>query len=139
FVKEKRKDFIAFKMDTAPESMLTPGGKAALVDSIASSIARIQDTTLMQAWVQEAAKRLSFPEQTILSAVNKVLIEAGRLAARAEAREIAKDPEGSGTDTRSISAVQTFIYNPFDSSSQEKELLRIMVNHFNAVLKFPVK
>jgi len=139
YVRSQKKDFLDFKIDTAPESMLTPAGKAALVDSIATSIAHIPNPILMQAWVQECAKRLNFPEQTILSAVNRFLIEAGRVAARAKAREEGKGEVAQGQDSQFVPALPAFIYNPFDSSAQEKELLRIMVNHFNEVLKFPVK
>lgn len=136
YLTANREDFLAFRIRTAPDSMLTPSGKAALVDEVAASIARIPDTVLMQAWIQETAKRLAFPEQTIMSAVNRTLIEAGRQAARTAARtETTKNPDHSDI---TVPVENKFVYNPFNSAAQEKEILRILVNHHDAVLSYPV-
>jgi DNA primase len=136
YMEANRKDFLDFRIQTSPKSLLTPDGKASLVDSIAASLAKIPDMVRMQAWIQAAARRLDFPEQTIASAVNRALIEAGRLAAKAEARSQATEKESSEIQIGTDSAA--FVYSPFNSAAQEKEILRLLVNHGNTPLQFMV-
>lgn len=135
YLAANKKDFIDFRLTTAPQSMLTPAGKASLVEAITGSISKIQDLVLQQAWIQTAAKKLAFPEQTIFSAVNRALIEAGKAAARANLREERTNPDLSET---LVPAEQPYAYNPFDSSRQEKEILRLIINHHDATLSFLV-
>lgn len=133
YLQRERKDFVDFRIHTAPQNMLTPSGKATLVDSIAQSISRIPDMVLRQAWVQAAAQKLNFPEQAIISAVNRALTEAGKAAARLAEKEQQPDPSHSGV---TVSAAPEFAFNPFDSSRQEKEILRLILNHHSQELEF---
>jgi DNA primase len=136
FLATNQQDFIDFRLKTAPQSMLTPAGKASLVDAIANSLSKISDLVLQQAWIQTAARKLEFPEQTIVSAVNRCLAEAGKVAARVAMREKTDSPNLSET---TIPVEQAYAYNPHDSSIQEKEILRLIMNHYEATLSFVVE
>ncbi len=136
FLATNQQDFIDFRLKTAPQSMLTPAGKATLVDGIANSLSKISDLVLQQAWIQTAARKLEFPEQTIVSAVNRSLVEAGKAAARVAMREKTDSPNLSET---TIPVEQAYAYNPHDSSIQEKEILRLIMNHYEATLSFVVE
>lgn len=132
YVAKHKQDFLAFKIGSVPDAMVRPELKAALVDSIASTLAHIPNTTLMQAWIQETAKRLSFPEQTIMSAVNRELIRLGKEAAQAQARQESK----SMSETPVVPVAPAYVYNPFDSAAQERELLRLMLNHHDKEVEY---
>jgi len=136
FLATNQQDFIDFRLKTAPQSMLTPAGKATLVDAIANSLSKISDLVLQQAWIQTAARKLEFPEQTIVSAVNRSLMEAGKAAARVAMRE--KTDVANLSET-TVPVEQAYAYNPHDSSIQEKEILRLIMNHYEATLSFIVE
>jgi DNA primase len=133
YVAKHKQDFLAFKIGSVPDAMVRPDLKAAMVDSIAATLAHIPNSTLMQAWIQETAKRLSFPEQTIMSAVNRELIRMGKEAAQAQARQEAK---AGGGESSEVPVAPAYAYNPFDSAVQERELLRLMLNHFDSELAY---
>lgn len=132
YTKAHKQDFLAFKIGSVPDAMVRPELKASLVDGIAASLARMPNTTLMQAWIQETAKRLSFPEQTIMSAVNRELIRIGKEAAQAQARQESK----AISETPVVPVAPAYVYNPFDSASQERELLRLMLNHHDKEVEY---
>ncbi|NBV12967.1 MAG: DNA primase [Sphingobacteriia bacterium] len=128
FIAAHSMDFVEFRKYSMPGNIQEPGTLAALADQIAGSIARISDPLLSQAWIQEAARKLHFPEQTLISAVNRHLIEAGKQAAKAAL----KLPES--TEASPVSPIPAYSYNPFDSSAQEKELIRLLLNHGDKIM-----
>ncbi len=132
FIVSKSQDFILFKVTTvAKEIASEPLKRAALLQDIASNIAKIKDILKREAYIKTTASLLKIKEEDFYTAVNSEIIKAFAISKNpasnyanytsqsSEAEEITKDEQIENLQQ------QNFFENPL--LPQEKEFIRILM------------
>lgn len=121
-------DFVAFRQHIAQQKgqLDTPQGEAELVNEVAASIGRIPDEVQRMLWVRHAAERLKLSEELILRAANKALLQKTKQQAREHNRQASQEAQLQLTEQPAAKLPS----NP--CHYQEREILRIMLNHHEA-------
>ena len=123
FIIGKAQDFIKFKTGLLlDEAANDPIKKASLIKEIVNSIALVPDGIARTIYLTECSNMLNIPEQTLLNELNKIR----RNNISKKNKEVNEDeiPETTG-----YSAEPQFIQIENNSSHQERDIIRLLLNH----------
>ncbi|GAB4313524.1 MAG: DNA primase [Bacteroidales bacterium] len=130
FLEEASNDFIRFKTNILlKEAGGDPVKKAGVIREIIQSIAQIPDPLNRTVYVKETAGLMEIPEQTLIAELNRHL------------RKIHKSriniPDSTEADQKEELIKQKPVaVNPADDSFQERDVIRLLLQFPNEVLKF---
>ncbi len=123
FIDKQARDFISFKTDLlSKDAVGDPIKKANVVKEIVRTIANIPDGIYRNFYVKECSNILDVPEQTLMNELNKILRENFRKKFRQE-----ESPEVA--ETTDYSSEEQIAVDPSDTSFQEKEVIRLLLNY----------
>lgn len=129
FISKKAVDFISFKTNLLiKEAQGDPIKKASLVKEIVNTIAPVPDGIFRSFYVKECSGIMGVDEQTLMNELNKVRRRQFR-----KKNDVKEDllPEEKETQAeRQIEVDET------DTESQERELIRILLNYANREISF---
>jgi len=123
FLDREAKDFIQFKTNILlKEAKGDPIKKAGMIKEIVQSIAQIPDAIIRSVYVKECSFMMEMAEQTLMNELNKLL--------RKKFRQSIKDvPEETLIEVPDIPAEKQIQINLNDTSYQEKDLIRLLLNY----------
>ncbi|MDZ7742594.1 MAG: DNA primase [Bacteroidota bacterium] len=123
FIEKQARDFISFKTDLlSKDAGGDPIKKANVVKEIVRTIANIPDGIYRNFYVKECSNILDVPEQTLMNELNKILRENFKKKFRQE--ESPEVPE-----TTDYTSEEQIAVDPSDTSFQEKEVIRLLLNY----------
>ncbi len=142
YAKEQAMSFVDFKMRVLSEgkNAADPIVQAEIVRALADTLALLSDLVQRQMYIKHLAQRLDITESLMTHAVEEARRELGKQARKEAQREefrqnslLQRTGEAPST-TQPVAQQAPAILVPFEKlglKAQEKELLRIMVNHFD--------
>ena len=142
FAKKEAMSFVDFKIRALSEGkpLSNPQVQAAMIKGVAESMALLGDLVQRQMYIKQVAQRFDITEALMTHAVE----EARRIHLKEQQKEASRDqlqrepllrpvlPPEAGEDTAPV--VTTDQVLPFEQlglKTQEREILRVMVNHFD--------
>lgn len=130
-ITKKAQDFIRFKTSLLlAEAAGDPIKRAGLIKEIVGSIALIPDPIYRSVYIKECSTLMEIQEQTLMSALNRLLYQRNRKQAEQEAAkqevELPEMPASRQVDTDQSS-----------SEFQERDLIRLLVNYPNDKIHIP--
>ncbi len=133
FLRENTTDFITFKTELLlKETKNDPVKKAELIKEIVESISKIPNGITRNVYIQECSTVMNIAEQTLMNELNKILRQ--RYRKRIGTQNTA--PVRQETDTPRPDAQQVEA-DPYDSSAQEREVLRMILQYGDAQIEVP--
>lgn len=132
FIATTASDFIAFKTRLLlGETNNDPIKKAGLIHEIIQTISLIPDTIIRPLYIRECSAIMEIAEQTLMNELNRLLRK--------------KVQKGSGTDplpeeavtAQDVAPPQEPVLDISDCSSQELDVIRVLLNYSGRILKFP--
>ncbi|MEL6672140.1 MAG: DNA primase [Bacteroidota bacterium] len=124
--------FIDFKMRVLSQDQdpNDPQVQTAIIKGIADSLALIPDRVQRQMYIRHVAQQVDITEALMMHAVDEARREVSKTQARDRRREAAMQPPEQ--QQAPVKALKSF--EQLDLANQEKEILRIMVCHFDKSL-----
>ena len=123
FVTTQAKDFIDFKTNLLlDETVGDPSKKAELIKEIVQTISHIPDGINRSVYIKECSTIMEVPEQTLMNELNK------RLRQRFKKQSESRDVQIAEAETKQ-SLEQQIEIDPFDLSSNEKQLMRLLIQY----------
>lgn len=132
YIQNNTTDFLYFKAKKLKaETQNDPIKRAGVIKDIVENIALIPDNIIRSIYIKECSGIMEIEESILQLEVNKIRRKAGHknvhdhqkpVTAEEVVEELSKDTEKQGRDA-------------FSSDSEEKELLRIMLNYGNVLIK----
>lgn len=130
FLNKNERDFVLFKTQLLiQDAMDDPIKKATLIADIVRSVAIIPDAITRSVYLHECASILKTDERILYSESNKIRRR------KAEQQFKTQLPE---TEEIKIPQKRAEVAGNDDSLSQEKELIRLLINYGHLTLNFPV-
>jgi DNA primase len=124
FIHDKAVDFITFKTNLlVGETANDPIKKANLIKEIVGSVSLIPDAIIRSVFTRECSAIMKIPEQTLINELNKIR----RKKSAKKSEQIAADQELP--ENEEYLAEQQVEVDDTSTESQEKELLRFMLNY----------
>ena len=126
-------DFIAFKIQALNKDHPNPNDpqhQAALVKALATTLAHIPDLVSRQMYIKQVAQEVNITESLMTHAVGEAIHGHRELERREQAREKFRANKSSGGEVVELKA-----FDKLELANQEKELLRILINHFDKRFK----
>ncbi|MEO6850022.1 MAG: toprim domain-containing protein, partial [Mucilaginibacter sp.] len=126
-IDQKRKDFILYKTDILlKEAGSDPIRKADVIREVVESIAKIPDSIKASVFIKECSHLMQIDERALLSELNKMRLAKAK-----------KDSQQSFS--RSVPVDETLLAEPAvkeekDESSQEKEIIRLLLLYGNRMI-----
>lgn len=131
YIEKNARDFISFKTSLLnKESQGDPIKKASLVKEIVQTISLIPDGIFRTFYVKECSSIMKVPEQTLMNELNKLLRKRFKDKVRKQEREEIADEEAE-----TLTGPQPEVEG-INTESQERELIRILLNFGNAEIGF---
>ncbi|MCF8234840.1 MAG: DNA primase [Bacteroidales bacterium] len=131
YIEKNARDFISFKTSLLnKESQGDPIKKASLVKEIVQTISLIPDGIFRTFYVKQCSSIMKVPEQTLMNELNKLLRKRFKDKVRKQEREEIADEEAE-TLTEPQPEVEGI-----NTESQERELIRILLNFGSAEIGF---
>jgi len=128
FITTQAKDFIDFKTNLLlDETVGDPSKKAELIKEIVQTISHIPDGINRSVYIKECSTIMEVPEQTLMNELNKKLRQ--RFNKRTESRDV----QTIDAETKQ-SLEQQIEIDPFDLSSNEKQLMRLLIQYSQNVI-----
>lgn len=126
YAKTEALNFIEFKIRVLQEGQdaADPRTQAAMVKELAQTVGNISDLIQRQLYIKTLAQRLDVTEELMTHAVEEARREIAKLDARTQRREHIPPP---GQEKAEVKELKSF--EQLDLARQEKELLRILINH----------
>ena len=133
FLKENAVDFIRFKTNLLLDEVGDdPIKKSGLIREIVTSISLIPDAIARQVYVQECSSMLDISEQALMNELNKLLRK--KFYKKADARPEEVPPEQQDIQVEAQKEIDVT-----DSEFQERDLIRILLQHGTEELLFSDK
>ncbi len=125
FARAEAKSFLDFKLDNLSQQLdvSDPAQQAELIRAISDTLARLPDMLKRQLFVKNTAERLDISEELMARAVHEAMQSLGKQQRREAQRQQRFDPKPEA-EVKPLRAFETL-----DLARQEKELLRILLNH----------
>ncbi len=128
FITTKAKDFIDFKTNLLlDETVGDPSKKAELIKEIVQTISHIPDGINRSVYIKECSTIMEVPEQTLMNELNK------RLRQRFRKQSESRDVQIADAETKQ-SLEQQIEVDPFDLSSNEKQLMRLLIQYSQNII-----
>jgi len=130
FIQDNAVDFIAFKTNLlVGETANDPIKKANLIKEIVGTISLIPDAIIRSVFTRECSATMKIPEQTLINELNKLRRKKSlqKSSAVAEEQEIPEPTE--------YIAEQQLVTDDTSTESQEKELLRFLLNYGSQMIE----
>jgi len=135
YLKENAKDFIVFKTNLLLKEVSNdPIGKAQLIREVVESIAKIPDAIARSVYTKECSQLMGISEQVLINELNK-----------ARRQSLKKTGAGEMPAPTSVADIDEFIpdaikadqpVDQFNTESQEREIIRLLINHGNKEIHF---
>ncbi len=133
FLEENTADFITFKTKLLlKETKDDPVKKAELIKEIVESISKIPSGITRNVYIQECSAVMNIAEQTLMNEMNKIIRQ--RYRKQQNRQDYTPDeemPQAGRTDMQEIEV------DPYDSSTQEREVLRMILQYGENVIEVP--
>ena len=120
--------FLDFKMRVLTEGkdQSDPQVQAELIKGLAETVALVPDLVQRQMYVRHVAQKVDITEALMTHAVDESLREVNKQAVKEQRREQARIQREQGGEVKELKS-----FEQLELAQQEKELLRIMVSHFD--------
>lgn len=130
FLDKQAKDFIRFKTNILlSETKNDPVKRAGMIKEIVHSISMIPDAITRSVYVKECSSIMEMAEQTLMNELNKLL--------RKKFRQDIPDVADAGLpDTPGVPTLQQIESDHKDSSYQERDVIRILLNYGHQDIEF---
>jgi DNA primase len=130
------KSFLDFKYDTLKQQLdpKDPAQQAELVRELAATLAYLPDRLQRELYVKHTAERLDIAEGLMSEAVQQAM-KAQSKQARREARRQARNQPVSPAAKAEAEVIELKGFDKLDLAKQEKELLRVLINHHDKVFQ----
>jgi DNA primase len=127
-IADNKKDFILFKTEILlKEAGNDPIRKADVIREIVESIAKIPDSIKASVFIKECSYQLQIDERALLSELNKMRMAKARKDSQQQISRPAPADEPQFFDEPEVRAER-------DDSSQEKEIIRLLLLYGNKVI-----
>jgi DNA primase len=134
FINSNSSDFIAFKTSLLlKETGDDPVKKSSLIKEILSSISLIPDIITRTEYIKECGRLMNIPEQTLISALNKLLT---RNAFKRTGEETRTE---TLPETTEYTAEKQIAIEEDRFASQEKEIIRILLTYSDKEISFQME
>jgi DNA primase len=132
--KKEAKTFLDFKLDILSEQLdhTDPAQQAELIRAISDTLARLPDMLKRELYVKNTAERLDISEALMAQAVHEAMQKLGKQLRKEEQRQ--QRFEQKQAQTAEVKPMRSF--ETLDLAKQEKELLRILLNHHDKSFDF---
>lgn len=133
FIEEAAQSFIEFKIGNlrAGKDLADPQVQTDVIKGVSETLANIPDLVQRQMYIRYSAEQLSISETLLSHAVDGAMGELVKQVEREKRRKAARQ------ETAEVKDLESFKQIPM--SSQEKELLRVMLNHHDKVVEEEVE
>ncbi|MCI4670763.1 MAG: DNA primase [Bacteroidia bacterium] len=130
FIKENAKDFVDFKMWVLAldKDKSDPKIQAEIIRGVAETLAKLPDLIQRQMYIRKVSQEVDITEALMTHAVDEARREIGKLEQRDRKREEARAAREEPTEVK-VKPLQA--HDTLEMANQEKEILRIMVNHYD--------
>ena len=120
--------FLDFKMRVLSEGrdQKDPQVQAEIIKGLADTLALVPDLVQRQMYVRHVAQQVDITEALMAHAVDEALKETNKQAIKEQRREQARIQREEGAAVKEMQSFETL-----ELAEQEKELLRIMVSHYD--------
>lgn len=130
-ITKKAQDFIRFKTSLLlAEAAGDPIKRAGLIKEIVGSIALIPDPIYRSVYIKECSTLMEIQEQSLMSALNRLLYQRNR-------KEAEKEASKQEVELSEITASRQIDTEQSSSEFQERDLIRLMVNYPNDNIRIP--
>ncbi len=128
YMEAQAKDFIDFKMwvlsqDKDPND---PQVQAAIIKGAAETLANLPDLIQRQMYIRKVAQQVDITEALMTHAVDEARRELNKFQQREQKREEARIAREQPAEVKQLES-----FDKLELAQQEKEILRVMVNHFD--------
>jgi len=129
FIEKKSSDFITFKTKLLlDETAGDPSRKAGLIKEIVQTISNIPDGIGRTVYIKECSTVMDIPEQTLMNELNRLLRSKFHKELRQE-----NFPPNVITNKEDLHQIEV---DPYDITSQERQVLRLMLLYGNETITF---
>ncbi len=128
YAQKEALSFLDFKMRVLTEGkdQSDPQVQAELIRGLAETVALVPDLVQRQMYVRHVAQKVEITEALMTHAVEESLREVNKQAVKEQRREQARIQREQGGEVKELKS-----FEQLELAQQEKELLRIMVSHFD--------
>jgi len=128
YAEEEALSFMDFKMRVLSDGkdMRDPQAQAALIKGLAETVALVPDLVQRQMYVRHVAQQVDITESLMTHAVEDALKVGQKQVAQERRREEFRKQREEGAPVKEMQSFETL-----ELAQQEKELLRIMVSHYD--------
>jgi DNA primase len=127
YIADTRKDFIIYKADLLlKDAGNDPIKKAEVIREIVESVAKIPDSIKASVFIKECSYILQIDERALLSELNKMRM--------AKAKKDSQQPYSRQAPVDEPTFDEPGIEEPKDESSQEKEIIRLLLLYGNRMI-----
>lgn len=121
-------NFLDFKMRVLSEgrNQKDPQVQAEIIKGLADTVALVPDLVQRQMYVRHVAQQVDITEALMAHAVEEALKETNKQAFKEQRREEARIKREQGAEVKEMQS-----FEHLELAQQEKELLRIMVSHYD--------
>jgi DNA primase len=133
FLEDEARDFIQFKTRILlKDAKNDPIKRSGMIREIIQSVAVIPDAITRSVYIKECAGLMDMPEQTLMNELNKLLRKKFR-------KDVRSNPEEPLGEVPEIPAEKQLEVDLQDTSYQEKDLIRLLLNYGSEEIKFEQK
>ncbi len=126
YLKNNTKDFIRFKTDILNKEVAgDPIKRATLIKEVVQTISLVPDGIFRTVYIRECSAILEVPEQTLMNELNKILRK------KAYKKETKEEGVVENQESTDIKVVQKTDLDLNDSSYQERDIIRLLLNYSN--------
>ncbi|MEO8088463.1 MAG: DNA primase [Bacteroidota bacterium] len=127
FLRGNSRDFMVFKTSLLLEEVANdPVAKAGLIRDVVESISKIPDAITRSVYIKQCSEMMEINEQVLLNELNKFRKSSlKKILPTADVEELMPDINGVSQPA-----------NHFDTESQERELVRLLLNYGNEQIHF---
>lgn len=132
FLKDHALNFVDFKIQALSRDHPNPQDpehQTLLIKELAQTVARIPDLVQRQVYVKQVAQQVDITEALMTHAVSEARREQDQLHAREARREASRQTLTGPPPEAEVKEFRAF--EQLELASQEKELLRVLLNHFD--------
>ena len=131
FIQKEALSFMDFKMKVMSEGrdLDQPDVQAELIRAMAETLANISDRVKRQMYIRYVAQQVDITEALMTHAVDGARVSLNKLQARERKREEAVKAIEAPAEVKELKG-----FEQLELASQEKEILRVMINHYDKSL-----
>lgn len=127
-IDQEAQDFIDFKLRVLSDGKdpRNPQAQSEIIKGLAETVGHIPDLVQRQMYIRHVAQQVDITEALMTHAVSEARREINKYEAREKRREAAQQEREQPAEVKQMQA-----FEKLELAQQEKELLRIMVTHFD--------